>query len=392
MSDTRPRILCVDDEPHVLDGLIRVLRRDFDVVPAVGSHAGLEVLRNDRTFAVIVSDLRMPGLDGISLLTEASRIVPDASRILLTGYADVRSATRAVNEGRVLQLLTKPCAPDVLKRVLDLGVGQYRLVTAQRDLLERTLRGSVQMLIELLALSQPAAFGRASRVRKLMGEVATMIGFRDGWQLEMAAMLSQIGVLALPPALAVRYSDGSELTPEEEHLVGGLPGVAADLLKDIPRLDEIREVLTSVNLRFVRADLTQAVDGTAIPLGARLLRVVLDYDRLCSRGYSSAESVARLVARNGLYDPDILSDFATVVGAQDHRVVRELRLQDVEIGMEFVDDVRAADGTLLVARGQEATPHLLERIRDYWSDLHLPSPVRVTFPSSPAQVVTPPGS
>ncbi len=386
MTGPKPRVLFVDDEPQLLEGLARVLRREYQVVTATGGPAGIDLLRTDQDFAVIVSDLRMPGLDGISLLTAASRIAPDACRILLTGYADVRSATRAVNEGHVFQLLTKPCSPDLLKGVLDLGVEQHRLVTAQRDLLEQTLRGSVQALIDLLALAQPAAFGRAVRARRIIGEIAAMIGFRDRWQLEMAAMLSQIGVLTLPPEVAEHYAAGSDLNDEEAELIRGLPGIALTLLREIPRLDEIREILIALNYRFVSPDSSQTVEGTGIPLGARLLRAVLDFDWLGSRGLGPGEAVARLRAREGWYDPDVLSDLVSVVGVQHHRMVREIRLHDAELGMEFVDDVRAGDGTLLIARGQEVTEHLLDRIHDYWSDLELPAPVRVTLPQAAGEV------
>jgi hypothetical protein len=216
-----------------------------------------------------------------------------------------------------------------------------------------------------------------------MGEVAALIGFRDRWRMEMAAMLSQVGVLTLPPALAARYGDGVELQPEEEALVARLPAVALGLLRDIPRLDEIREVLAHVNDRFDGPVGEQTSIRDQIPLGARLLRAVLDFDRLCSRGFPTQEAVARLRARTGWYDPDVLSDLVAAVGAEGHRVVRELRFQDVELGMAFVDDVRAGDGTLLVARGQEVTHNLLERIQDYWSDLELPGPVRVTQTAGP---------
>jgi response regulator RpfG family c-di-GMP phosphodiesterase len=375
----RPRVLCVDDEPHVLDGLARVLRRDYEIVGVPGGPAALGRLQDDRNFAVIVSDLRMPSLDGIAFITAAARIAPDATRILLTGFADVRSAIRAVNEGHVFRLLTKPCDPEVLRAALEHAVEQHRLVTAERELLERTLHGSVQMLIDLIAITHPVAFGRASRVRRIMGEVAALIGLRDRWQMEMAGMLSQVGVLTLPPALAARDGDGAELQAEEEALVARLPEVALRLIRDIPRLDEVREVLAHINDRFDGPVGEQTVAGAHIPLGARLLRAVLDFDRLCSQGHSASEAVARLRARIGWYDPDVLSDLVAVVGVHGHREVRELRFQEVELGMEFVDDVRAGDGTLLVARGQEVTPSLLERMQDYWSDLELPGPVRVTL-------------
>jgi response regulator RpfG family c-di-GMP phosphodiesterase len=380
--ENRPRVLCIDDEAMVLDTFSRILRRDFEVVAAQGGEAGLARLSEDLGFMVILSDLRMPKIDGVTLLTQAQRLAPDATRILITGNADVRSAARAVNEGRVFRLLTKPCPPGVLQEAVSQAVKHYHLVTAERDLLEQTLHGSVQMLIDLLAISSPAAFGRANRARRLIGELAAMIGFRDRWQMEMAAMLSQVGILTLPPALAARYGEGAELEPEEEEQVARLPAVALNLLKEIPRLDEIREILTHANDRFEAGNHDSGPGGQQIPLGARMLRVVVDFDRLCSRGYPPPEAVARLRAHTGCYDPDVLSDLVTVIGVHTERVLRELPFQQVELGMVFVDDVRAADRTLLVARGQEVTPGLLERIEDYWSDLELPGPVRVTWPAA----------
>lgn len=374
-----PRVLCVDDERHVLDGLVRVLRRDFQVVTAVGGAAGLAQLEADRGFAVVMSDLRMPGIDGLAVLSAARRLVPDATRLLLTGHADVRSVIGAINQGQVFRFLIKPCPPEVLADALSQAVQQHHLVTAERELLQLTLHGSVQALVDVLALSSPVAFGRASRARLLMGELAALIGFRDRWQMEMAAMLSQVGAVTLPPSTAERLATGAPLTPEEEVMVARMPEVACQLLGNIPGLEEIRAILLHSRGRFAGGEPGQELHGDALPLGARLLRVVLDFDRLRSAGHPAADAVARMRARDGWYDPDILSDLATITSSESRLVIRELRFQDVKLGMVFVDDVRAEDGTLLVARGQDVTSGLLHRIENYWAYLALPAPVRVTI-------------
>ena len=169
MSERPPRILCVDDEAHVLDGLSRVLRHRAEVVTAVGGPAGLALLQSDRDFAVITSDLRMPGLDGVAFLAAACRLAPDATRLLLTGNADVRSAIAAINDGHIFRFLTKPCPPEVLIAAVDQAIAQYRLVTAERVLLQETLHGSVKALVDVLALASPVAFGRAARCQRLIG-------------------------------------------------------------------------------------------------------------------------------------------------------------------------------------------------------------------------------
>ncbi|MFN8647553.1 MAG: response regulator [Gemmatimonadales bacterium] len=383
MTPPLPRVLCVDDERHVLEGLGRVLRREFEIVPAVGGAAAVALLQGDHRFDVVLSDMRMPGVDGVAVLGAARRLAPDATRVLLTGHADLRAAVAAVNEGQIFRFLTKPCPPEVLGTALRQAVEQHRLVTAERELLERTLKGSVQALLDVLGLANPVALGRAARARRLIGALAALIGFRDRWQMEMAAMLSQVGAIALPAATAERLAAGAGLSTVEEAQVADMPAVALRLLAEIPRLDEIRAILGHVHLRY-DGPVDQVPRGDDIPLGARMLAVVLAYDRLTTAGHAAPEALARLQAHQGWYDPAILADLATVTGAEAGREILELRLPDVKLGMIFVDDVRTSDGTLLVARGQEVTPGLLGRVENYWSALELPAPVRVNLPEAPA--------
>ena len=169
---TKPSILCVDDEPNVVSGLAMQLRRDYEVVGASSGAEGLARLREraggpeDRAFAAIVSDMRMPEMDGASFLAEAREVAPDATRLLLTGHSEFDAAIRAVNEGGLFRFLLKPCPPDELRVALRDAVEQHRLVVSERVLLEQTLRGSVRTLLEILAMTHPAAFGRAERVRR----------------------------------------------------------------------------------------------------------------------------------------------------------------------------------------------------------------------------------
>lgn len=373
----RPRILCVDDEPRVLDGLARLLRNDFEVVTEVGGPAALRRLYEDRGFSAIICDMFMPGINGVGVLREARNLAPAISRILLTGQPDLPSVVSAVNDGEIFRFLTKPCKSDRLKAVLDQAVAQHQLITAERELLENTLHGSVQALVEVLALSNPAVFGRATRVRSLVSDLAGLIGYRDRSQMEMAAVLSQLGVVALNPATALRYGQGAELSQEEEEMIAQLPELALRLLKGIPRLDEIKRILEHLGSDFEGDGPPGTARGEEIPLGALLIRPALDYDVLLTRGCRPDEAMARLRARGGAYDSAVLTDIGRVTGADSGRVIMELTFQNVQLGMAFVDDVRAPDGTLLVARGQVVTTALLVRIGNYWSDLELPAPVRV---------------
>jgi predicted signal transduction protein with EAL and GGDEF domain len=131
----RPRVLCVDDDSHVLDGLRGILRRHCDVSTAIGAAEGISTINEGAPFAVVVSDLQMPDMDGIEFLRWVAARTPDTSGILLSGAPNLASAIAAVNAGYVFRFLTKPCPPNELIDAVTAGHGRYEAQRAQRVLL-----------------------------------------------------------------------------------------------------------------------------------------------------------------------------------------------------------------------------------------------------------------
>src|SRR6202041_2738668 len=181
--------------------------------------------------------------DGAAFLEQARQTRPDAVRMLLTGHVDIETAVLAVNRGQIFRFLTKPCPTAELVEAFDRAVEQHRLITAERVLLEQTLRGSIKMLTDVLSLANPAAFGRATRVKTQAVELATKAGLEKTWQIEVAAMLSQIGGLTLPAATVDKLYYGEPESAEERLMADRLPAVADSLLGNIPRLEEVRACL-----------------------------------------------------------------------------------------------------------------------------------------------------
>ena len=130
-------------------------------------------------------------------------------RLLLTGYSDVDAAIRAVNDGQLFRFLTKPCPPDELLRACAAALGQHRLLVAEHVLLAQTLRGAVKALTDVLALTNPAAFGRGTRLKTGVGLLAQQIGMTDAWEVEIAALLLQLGAVTLPDATAEKLYSGA---------------------------------------------------------------------------------------------------------------------------------------------------------------------------------------
>jgi CheY-like chemotaxis protein len=363
LQDARARVLCVDDEPNVLEGLRLHLERPWRLSTASSGAEALELLEREGPCAVVISDMRMPQMDGAAFLGRVRQGFPDTVRMLLTGHAEVTAAISAVNEGQIFRFLTKPCPPNQLLAAVCAAADQYKLVTAERVLLEQTLHGSVKALTDVLALTHPLAFGRAMRIRQLVADLAERIGMKERWQVEVAAMLSQIGCVTLPPETVEKLHYGHELSAEEDRQVNQLPVVAERLLGNIPRLEVVRAILA--NSGDGRRTTLPPADGELALQGAQMMRIASDCDTLETRGLSLSAALDTMRGRGERYDGALLTAFVemrgTIAGKQE---VKELPLRSVRVGMVLVEDLYMKSGMMMAARGYEVTPGFVERAQN----------------------------
>lgn len=361
------RVLFVDDEPNILEAIRRTIRGPFDLVTAHGGEEGLRLVNQGPPFTVVVSDLRMPVVDGMLLLTHVRDRSPETIRILLTGNADMEAAINAVNTGQLFRFLTKPCPGSVMRSTLVAAIEQHRLVTSERILLQHTLRGSIRALAEMISLVHPAVSAHTSRVRRLVVEIGTRMQAEDLWRIEVATMMAHLGWVTLPQGTVAKLHTGSDLSPGEAAAVVRVPEIAAQLLANIPRLEEVQTILMYQNAGYDGVGSpVPGVSGERLPLGARLLKAVTDYDVLESRGLNADSAMAVMQSRAASYDPDVLRILGEVTqGSYLTGVVRQMGIRDMQPGMVFAQDVMDERGLLLVARGQEASESLLHRLHEY---------------------------
>src|SRR6266481_1252809 len=359
-----PSVLCGDDEPRVVDGLAVHLRRDYQVLTANGGQSALQILKEKGAPAVIVSDMRMPGMDGAALLKHVKHLYPETTRILLTGEPGRDAAIAAINEGQIFRFLTKPCPPDQLRSAIDAGVNHHRLQRAERVLLQETLVGCIKALVDILAITNPVAFGRATRVQRLATNLAAAIGNKGFWQLEAAAMLSQIGYISLPVELVEKLYYAKRLTPEERALADGAPFVAQKLLGHIPRLGPVMEILAASQ------DAKSNVPDPLIKLGAGILRLVLEYDAHIAQGLPVSGAIAAICAHTARHDSTLVDGLESMIGpAAGTGLISEVSVGRVTPGMVFMENLRTSVGTLLVPKGFEVTETFLERMRNFGSGI-----------------------
>ncbi|MGY1843738.1 HD domain-containing phosphohydrolase [Modestobacter sp. SYSU DS0875] len=359
-------ILLVDDEVAILDGLRRQLRKQFTVHTATGGAAALELLETESVH-VVVCDMRMPEMDGATLLSRIRDRHPEIVRVLLTGQADTQAAIAAVNEGHVYRFLTKPCPPDVLLEELDNAVELNRLMTAEKELLATTLRRTVDALAATLAIAQPTAFARTSRVTRTVLELAEALEVEDPWEIEITSMLGALGVVSIPPSVFAKIDGGRPLDEEEQAMLGRIPQVSRDLVARIPRLEHVADAIGWQPFRYDgRGSGTGVPVGADLPVASRVLKVAVDFHMGLDRRPSVQDSIAALRADAGAYDPEVLDALIRCHATEEAAAVPyEVTVAELRPGMLVFDDVTTTSGVLLVGRGTTVTEPLVHRLENF---------------------------
>lgn len=368
-KEGKPIIVCVDDERHVLEGLALHLRRHFDVRAANCGEAGLALINESVRPAVILSDMRMPGMNGAQFLAAAREKVPRAQRILLTGHTDISAAIAAVNEGQIFRFLNKPCPPPELLKAALAAAEQFRLLNAEHELLQHTLLGSIRAMTDILFLSNPEVFGRATRIRRLIIESAAVSDRAVPWQLDVAAMLSQIGWVALPAEVAGKLASRRALSLRETGMAKNAQDLGIRLINHIPRLEEVAALLQDMHVPWSRLTREELVSDDRNAHSAQWLRVAAEFDALQSAGHPAAEALAQMRAAKGQFNPLVMDSFQTLYVDRAGPGSRECPIHALAVGMVLAEDVYLNQGGLLASRGYEITAGFLERLINFKDSL-----------------------
>ncbi|HEV2693188.1 MAG TPA: HD domain-containing phosphohydrolase [Verrucomicrobiae bacterium] len=367
----REKILFVDDDVKLLAAVERNLRQHFNLETVTGGAAALAKMADAGPYAVVVADMQMPGMNGVDLLIEAQKKFPETVRLMLTGNADQQTAVEAVNKGHVFQFLNKPCPPEMIARALNAGIKQHLLITAERVLLEKTLNGSVKILADVLSLTDPFAFGRGEALAGYMNAYISSFNFDRAWEFQIAAMLAQVGLITVPPAIIEKSRAGESLSAAEQDTLNRVPKISADLVANIPRLESAARIVLYQNKHYDGSGFpADAVHGEDIPIGARILKVLIDLLELEAKKMPRDEALSIMQQRTGWYDPRVLdATFAcfdiylpdTSVKSQGQAVA----VKDLRLGHVVLADVMTESGKTLILARSRITPVLLARLANF---------------------------
>jgi hypothetical protein len=278
--------------------------------------------------------------------------------------------------------LTKPCDADVLNSAVEEALEQHRLITAEKELLEKTVYGSIQVLSEMLSLVNPVAFSRAVRIKRLVQHVARVLKLPDAWQLELAVMISHLGYVGMPSELLQRAYTGEPITADEKALLGGAAQTAHHLMAKIPRIDGVLAIVERLGDPAPPLQgLQRAAKESRLPWAVHVILAAERADQLSYRHPSPRLIVEGL--KSDKFDPTVIESLGR---AEFHSLSRRKTIQitarQLEPGMFLLEDAVSPVGVLMAKGGQEITPTvalLLKRMADR-NNLREPLSVSVLAP------------
>jgi CheY-like chemotaxis protein len=355
-----PKILMVDDEPNVLAGYQRTAGRAHALTVAVGGAAGLTAMETGPAFAVVITDMRMPGMTGLEFIEAARAKNKETVFMMLTGNADQQTAADAINRGQIFRFLNKPCASENLDAAIRAAIRQYELVTAERVLLRETFTGSIKLLLDALELSNPRLALLQSTVKKAHAETCGALGIVRDWQMSVASSLCLIGLVTVPG-----MNRDEALSDEALELAASL---GHRLLSNLPRLGAVATmILGQRKPGMLPADLAALSPPAVEIVGAQLLRFSIDLAREQVRCKSQADALYRL-GKSGAYDARLISALMPKdksPASPLRKIVRTLPVTALEAGMELDADICRSDGTLVLSGGQHLTELSVVSLRNY---------------------------
>ena len=411
------KILCVDDEASVLSSLKRVLRGEsYQFFSASCARDGLFLLDNEPV-DIVVSDMRMPEVSGAEFLSDVASRFPDCARILLTGYSDIESTIKAVNEGQIHRYIQKPWNNEDLLLTIDQTVERTRLqsenirllaqVEQQNKLLrdmnaglegkvqQRTkqirlamgklhkvnlqvndnLKTTIRVFYNLISLN-PHLGGRiAVEVGELCKLLATRMNLtkREIRAIHLSGLLYELGLLGADDELLKKPV--YELSPEELDGYRKHPGQAYIALAPATGLQGVAEIIKHQYEAYNGSGQPEQLAETNIPVGARVLAIARDYvlavhGRL-RKGRSSADGALRLLEMNAdrEYDSRILMMLGDVlpylqqdVLGQDERVVS---IKQLCVGMRLSRNLFNDNEILLLPEGHRFTNETVRRLQSF---------------------------
>lgn len=376
-------LLVVDDDPKIREAFVRLFQDKVKVITFAETEGALKWLKEGHSAAVIVSALNVPGRGGNAFLQASETFTPHAARLILTKDTALEPVKQAVNEGSIFMILSKPCTATELTSAIEEAMAYHDGIMKERQVLEKTLAGSVKLLIEMLSLFHSEAFRRTPVIRAQALKLAKKLGLKRNWELEMAVMFSPLGEALLPKEILSRYLAARTLTEQEREILKRAPEQTRHLLQNIPQFEKVADVLYLSGRGFDGSGFPEdGPSGKDIPINARIIRILSDLWYASPESGVDAAAFEALSINGKKYDPQLLeiakSCLLDGVEPLEERSVTLCYIRALKPGDILIDDVLTESShELVLSRGHQLTQTTIRRLEQFNHVAGIRQPVRV---------------
>ncbi len=390
-------ILLVDDEPSILTSLYRVFRKEeYEVLISDDPLEALDILK-ERNVHLIMSDYRMPALDGITFLRSAMKLQPDAIRIVLSGYAESSVIIAAINDGGIYKFITKPWEDDLLRVEVRHALERYELGSTNRRLLEdiggqneelrninqllsekinemqESILSTIEMLSYILKTKNHKLPTNIEEIDRISLNVANRLGLteEETKTLCIAAKLNDLGNIGIDSGI---LNKPERLTPEERKEVEQHPVIGETILSFLKGFDAVSRIVRYHHENYDGSGYPDGLKGEDIPVIARIIHLLDVYDSLIShRPYRPAmeyQDVKRILmeGRGKKFDPEILDILIEVLEGREVSAgsdILEIEVTELKEGMVLASDIKTEKGLLLISSGEVIQRSHISKIKNF---------------------------
>jgi len=359
---------------------------------------GLEALENDPGDLLFI-DYRLGAKTGIEVFHEVQKIGFTNPVILLTGHGNEKIAVESLKAGMADYLTKGTLTAPTLQRTMANVLEKHRLrqsnseqaqrveaadrelfrrIRSEKEVLEQTLIGSLEAMTHVLSIMNPDVFSRSIRISRYVVAIAKQMNLTVIWKLEVAALLSQIGFITFPPEILHNLARGKELGHQETLLYHQHPSIGADMIRKIPRMEKVADIIEHQEHTFDDQD--APIDPDQVPFESRILKVAIDLDALESTGHTKQQALDHLRTHVKKYDPAVLNALRAISNKTLPFKTKEVPMVDLSPPMVLAEDIRAKSGAIVLPKGQPVTFTMLTRLHNFSLFQPIREPISVLLP------------
>lgn len=393
------KILYVDDEAHLTSSFVSLMRKENVQIKVLNEPTQIDrVLEEAGPFAVVLSDQKMPGIDGVEVLERVARSHADTVRVMITGYADYNDTLRAINLGGISHYVTKPWKDDDLRKLVADSINTYNLRSENRfllnkldrenakltELLDGTVVETARILSDMLGYVNSEGSAQVSRIRRLgttFLDIMTEVDPLERWEIARALDLFNLGLAILPLPVQVSINQKGLASLQDSPVARNHHLLAAGLLKGIPRFEPVARIIELHQKDFDGSGVptNETIKGTSLPLGARLLHILVDLDRSVTQRVPGRVALNRMLTQPAKYDITLIR---RMLGKNSSSVAmstteRALPVTSLQAGMVVLDDVLSRSGQLLLRAQSTLSETSINILWQWHKNDPIAEPIRV---------------